>query len=592
MARRKVRFHDVIRVVDKKTSGFGGGEGGTNNRIISNLEETEEQKLQARENKEKKEKILLSTKNTAVENLLDAHAFLSTDEMKKYNKQIKSASSVGEINQVKKQMLEEKIKFMDLGKKMEGVRGKLNEKKSELHEDYSNDVNRIMNNVNTDIYSSIFYFEFLSNQRYPLKDPRDEITPILFPREYMFSLALTYQEYLKEGKVKEELKKAFENNNILLNEAIISKINKDWIIGDGYKKYLIKEVAERRLDIYSGTREMTVQDVLTFDGVVKANRSYQYFCELKNEGASSGWIEAKIIKSYDGGTGEKGEMMIHIRGEQPGENHVKNAIDIITPAELHEYGYVYLDKITRHKKHFTLKNSQNKKMEFTDSQGNKKEMSVHEARNSKDRRLREQGEMAYQTLENESRDELHSVREATNKMQDTRRDYYNQYHDAANKVLKKEFSSDKLQKSKEHLKKHGITNTEQFDPSNKEINKYSKKYKKEALIGEIIEEANWFIVNYETLYEHLADVEYGTVDKAKKRAGAAVTSGKKMMGAAEEKTKKTFSSFKSRIKRKPTGSSEIVVDGTESEEGWDDVTDTTEGPDGVFVPNKKKEEED
>ncbi len=66
---------------------------------------------------------------------------------------------------------------------------------------------------------------------------------------YLFSLDLTYKKYLKKGEVKEELKKAFEDKKILFDKAIISKINKDWIIKDGDTIYLIKE-EDKKLNIY------------------------------------------------------------------------------------------------------------------------------------------------------------------------------------------------------------------------------------------------------------------------------------------------------------------------------------------------------
>ena len=483
MAKKKVVFHDVIQVVDNKPSGDGGGHGDTSSpisninvtgggigsipRVTHDVEETQDQKDQSQRIEKEKREILSNAKESAVKDLINSYAFLTEDEMKGLNRKIKGAGSVGEINQIKKEMQEDKIRFQDLGSKMEGIRKIMHRKKQDIHKEYVEDISRTMNKVETDIYDEPFPYGYIINQRYP-----------------------------------------------------------------------VAHVEERQpLSNPYGQGNMTIKDVVSFNGAIRDKYTYQYFFEIYEEnGTKNGrWIEARIIRqnARDDIHGKE-KIILEVIGANGQLDAVSSGIrtkqDIISPAELREYGYTYLDKLTHSKRKNLVAQAEKYAREkysgdehrfndFIDINGNvvQNPMTIQDALESGDENLivqgREKAENLYMQANPEIHQEVLDIKEATNKMQDIRGSYSDKYHKAGDNELKKHLGTNKIISIKEKLEKEGLTHMDDLNVSEGEVKKYSKEHKKEKLIGEIIEEGNWFIVTYESLFEELADVEHDNINK-------------------------------------------------------------------------------
>ncbi|MCK5476709.1 MAG: hypothetical protein KAI55_02210 [Candidatus Aenigmarchaeota archaeon] len=472
MAKRKVRFPDVIQVVKNTGHGAGGnatGGGGFNPRVHKPMEETEEQKLQARKNTEEKENILSNSKDYATRKLVEKYSFLSEKEMGDMNTAIKKAGSVGEVNQIEKQLEEEKIKFTNLGSKMTKIRKDMQIKDKELHANYRDAIEKRMTDVDSEIYKSPFPIGFLINQRYP-QEHHEEIAALTHP------------------------------------------IHPNFV----------------------GPRTpMTINDVLKFEGDAGVESDYQYkfFFDIYEEnGAKEGrWIKARIIRQkareniYDKDKinleviDENGDLEVQNSG-------IRNKREIITPAEIREYGYVFLDKLTKNEERFRLRKSETTLKDFTDSHGTTTNLSIKDALTSTDKRIRTEAEREYMQMADESHQELLDIRGTTNDMQDIRKNEYKTHNKEFNEKVKTHHGPNNLLDIKKDLTDGKLTNMDDLKIHENEIKKHSKAHNKAKLIGKIVAEGNWFIVTYESLFEELAGRDHKFTEKAIMGEGGAASS--------------------------------------------------------------------
>ena len=157
---KKIIFKDVIEIVDE-FSGLNW------DRIRVPIEETEAQKIQARNNAEKKEEILRNTKEQIQKLVSNNYAFFDKRERDKFYDKIKHSTDVGQLNEIAKHVLEEKFRSRKFDEETQKrVRAKMHKTKKEKLDNYRGDVNSAINKSNIDFFDKEFIsLEFLISQR-------------------------------------------------------------------------------------------------------------------------------------------------------------------------------------------------------------------------------------------------------------------------------------------------------------------------------------------------------------------------------------------------------------------------------------------
>jgi len=114
---------------------------------------------------------------------------------------------------------------------------------------------------------------------------------------YLFSLSLSYKQYLKTGAVDEQLKEAFKDNKISLsNSDMISRIDdknwkiqdKDWIRKSKIEYYIIEET-DKDLKIYeeSLSNFMSYRYILNINSVYSPDKIKEVFNDAKQRISAS-----------------------------------------------------------------------------------------------------------------------------------------------------------------------------------------------------------------------------------------------------------------------------------------------------------------
>lgn len=102
----------------------------------------------------------------------------------------------------------------------------------------------------------------------------DEPTPLLIKQDmYLFSLKPDYRDYLKEGPVVDELRKAFEmQKHSLSSNAQISKRNGQWIVTEDHREtYWVKDTGTQ-LNIY--TTFIMIRSITDIENILGTLLSY------------------------------------------------------------------------------------------------------------------------------------------------------------------------------------------------------------------------------------------------------------------------------------------------------------------------------